>query len=387
LRKLELAQEKPQIIMTIDRDDGFGDDPFGVSADVFGKSVEDVDVWKAQDSFSGDKEWMNFNTESDDESNVVDKERGREKSASLKKGEKSPSKPRRKKSPRRDSARRDSSRRDSSARQKSPRRDEYSARRDDSAKSKRKKKKEKPEKARPSSRHLGNHLDEDNTDSFNVGVEGSSVSSPTSIEEHSHRHKKIAVNDGFGDFGSATSSERPRRGSMSVKSPRQRRDSAYTDDVIASQYRTSSSSGASSSRKILLRNTERKSNLVRRRDGTVSRQRPSERNHRADQSDRRRGAIEESLFAAVGEEGDPASDISLSTFLRHDSGSQANNGSGSVHSAPAATGGGKSRRYNRRMSSSPKQQEPLKLDIAQLAKSGYIEVHDGKMRLVIDVEA
>jgi hypothetical protein len=143
----------------------------------------------------------------------------------------------------------------------------------------------------------------------------------------------------------------------------------------------------------LSRNTERKTNLVKRRDGTVSRQRPSEINQRADQSDRRRGSVKESLFAAVGEEGDPASDISLSTFLRHDRGSQANNGSGSgsvhsasVHSAPAASGGGKSRRYNRRMSASPQQKAPLKLDIAQLAKAGYIEVHDGKMRLVIDVE-
>jgi hypothetical protein len=30
--------------------------------------------------------------------------------------------------------------------------------------------------------------------------------------------------------------------------------------------------------------------------------------------------------------------------------------------------------------------ETLKLDIAELAKQGYIEVQNGKMRLVIDVE-
>jgi hypothetical protein len=33
-----------------------------------------------------------------------------------------------------------------------------------------------------------------------------------------------------------------------------------------------------------------------------------------------------------------------------------------------------------------KKKELVKLDIAQLAQAGYIEVKDGKMRLVIDVE-
>jgi hypothetical protein len=50
------------------------------------------------------------------------------------------------------------------------------------------------------------------------------------------------------------------------------------------------------------------------------------------------------------------------------------------------------RRHGRRVPSKnsangPPKHEPLKLDIAELAKQGYLEVHDGKMRLVIDVES
>ena len=43
------------------------------------------------------------------------------------------------------------------------------------------------------------------------------------------------------------------------------------------------------------------------------------------------------------------------------------------------------RRQQQRRSTNQKPQV-LKLDIAELAKQGYLEVHDGKMRLIIDVE-
>jgi hypothetical protein len=42
------------------------------------------------------------------------------------------------------------------------------------------------------------------------------------------------------------------------------------------------------------------------------------------------------------------------------------------------------RRQQRR--STNQKPQVLKLDIAELAKQGYLEVHDGKMRLIIDVE-
>jgi hypothetical protein len=60
---------------------------------------------------------------------------------------------------------------------------------------------------------------------------------------------------------------------------------------------------------------------------------------------------------------------------------------------PASLSGIKSRRWNKKMMLPPaardtptKKKEAVKLDIAQLAQAGYIEVKDGKMRLVIDME-
>ena len=44
------------------------------------------------------------------------------------------------------------------------------------------------------------------------------------------------------------------------------------------------------------------------------------------------------------------------------------------------------RRHMRRSTPQSPKPQVLKLDIAELAKQGYLEVQDGKMRLIIDVE-
>lgn len=152
--------------------------------------------------------------------------------------------------------------------------------------------------------------------------------------------------------------------------------------------------------------------------------RPSEKNSLVRASSERRSAIQESLFGALGEE-DANNGMTLESFLGESSkrGGQRTTGGGSVsgdasiQSAPAllrpplrsrraaaATGmdsvpttpnslAGKSRRYQRKMGLTPaardtptKHKEPMKLDIAALAEQGYLEVQDGKMRLVIDMD-
>jgi hypothetical protein len=154
---------------------------------------------------------------------------------------------------------------------------------------------------------------------------------------------------------------------------------------------------------------------ARNRNGTMTRTRPSEQITKIQESKERRSAIKDSLLGALG--GDSShGEITLDNFLGNDRKSaprRSINDAVSVHSAPAAirapprstrrlgsqdgdhhsagsagTMLNKSRRYQRRMGSTPSvpAKETLKLDIAELAKQGYIEVQDGKMRLVIDVE-
>ena len=112
-----------------------------------------------------------------------------------------------------------------------------------------------------------------------------------------------------------------------------------------------------------------------------------------EESDQRRSAIRDSLFAAAGDDSNPANDISLDNFLSKDDAKprrSGRDGEGSVRSArsaPALSHSRGGRRSGGRMSATPqKKKEAVKLDIAQLAEAGYIEVQDGKMRLVIDVE-
>lgn len=159
-------------------------------------------------------------------------------------------------------------------------------------------------------------------------------------------------------------------------------------------------------------------------NGGTRRMRPSEQSKMDRDSSERRSAIKDSLFGALGED-DPNNGVSLGSFLGKTSngserGSRRSGASvdGSVHSAPAilrpplrgsrqrrtsigadsvASGGnmaGKSRRYQRKMGIPPtvrdtptRHKEPVKLDIAALAEQGYLEVQDGKMRLVIDMDS
>jgi hypothetical protein len=415
--------------MTADWDDGFGnhDDPFGVSNDVFGKNVEDVDVWRANDSFDGVKEWNDFNGDgdSDGEDNVARRSSSSKATRSRSSKESTGAKKRQgKRSPKSSSISSPSSSlsdaKPPKSKSKVPKRDSASAagkttRKSTSSKSK----KPAQEKAKP--------LVDAEDDPFAIG--DFNCSSPSD--------KKSTVNGGFADFAdfgspSLSSSkmmmnkvprspvtmqpktQQNKRGppmspfssTNSSASPRRATHSAaFTDDALASSYHSARSSamGASSSR--------RKSNgaLVRRRDGTVSRARASEASSRHQKSESRRGAIRDSLFDAIGGSEEP--DISLSSFLRQDSqtslGSVGDNGS--VRSAPAAphshrhhhgapptpasSSGIKSRRWNKKMMLPPatrdtptKKKEAVTLDIAQLAQAGYIEVKDGKMRLVIDME-
>lgn len=141
------------------------------------------------------------------------------------------------------------------------------------------------------------------------------------------------------------------------------------------------------------------------------------------ESNERRSAIKDSLFGALGDEDGQGGEISLDNFFGGETkrtGPRRLSDAGSIHSAPATTRPstrssrrmstssaasddlqsagqlhGKSRRYQRKMvqrgsiKESPtkqQQQGPVKLDIAALAQLGSIEVHEGKMRLVIDVD-
>ena len=370
--------------MAIDWDDDFGNDPFGngQSADVFGSNLDDVDVWKGHDSFDGDQEWIEFNDDDpEEELEGGDTTDGVSKLGSGKSS--SSSGKRRSKKPGGGSSSR-SAKSSSSSRKTSSSRSGSS-----SSNSKGRKSSSRHGSHRESSRRLGsgdNKYLEEEDDPF-------LVDSSSAHGQHEHR-----------GASPAPSSRSPTRQSSRGSRPKSSR-SGYTDDAIASSYRTTNSSRSGS---------RRTPNLVRRSDGTVSQRRPRDQMaHNANSRDRR-ASVRDSLFKSLGDEDDDGFPLppksmkgpSLSGFLDHNSDKKSDKGrsDGSVRSAPATSEEhrrrsqqGKSRRWHNKMllppsgreSSSKKGGDDAAAGEAGLniQNQGYIEVVDGKMRLVFDVES
>ena len=365
--------------MAIDWDDDFGNDPFGngQSADVFGSNLDDVDVWKGHDSFDGDQEWIEFND--DDEEDEVEPDENPEGASKSSSGKSSSSSGKRRSKKPGGSSR---SSRSSSSRKTSSRSGSNSNSRSKKSSS------SKDGSRRESSRRSGsgdNKYLEEEDDPFMVE------------DQHGHRGASPAPSSRC-----LTRSSKSTRVSMTPKTNR----SGYTDDAIASSYRTSSSSRSSSSR--------RTPNLVRRADGSVSQRRPRDQLAHEAVSKDRRASVRDSLFKSLGEEHDgdfplpPKSTRgpTLSGFLDHNSDKRSDKGrsDGSVRSAPASSEEhrrksqqGRSRRWNNKMLLPPSGRESSTKrggDEAiasgaglNIHDTGYIEVVDGKMRLVFDVES
>ena len=245
----------------------------------------------------------------------------------------------------------------------------------------------------------------------------------------------------FGDFGETTgrASDELSPPGKQRRPPRQRsaasRESSFDEDQFARKQqsfrRSSIGSGTTSLNNSIHTSASSSagSNIARfrhsrNRNGAVTRTRPSEQHSRIMESNERRSAIKDSLLGALGGNDGADGKVSLGNFLgdhkTRDGVVRRASDSHSIHSAPAAirpprqsrragrslgndsdnhSAGsephlqGKSRRYQRKMAAvatptreSSKEGGTLKLDIAALVEQGYIEVQDGKMRLVIDVD-
>jgi hypothetical protein len=420
--------------------DGF-DDPFAVSsADVFGRDVGDVDVWKANDSFDGGEEWLAFNGSDDDDdmqmppaaaAAAATKSKGKKTKSSTTGNVKEDKEKRRSKT-------KSSSGSSSSSRERSERsKQKHSSSSPSPSKSKREK------TTKPSSSSLRGYLDTDTADKEGVsGHESSSVSTPTSEEFQGRiRHNRIPMSSrgpvspravvyakqksmsrlpsssssGISNhlaLNAGSSSSNHHRSSR-AHSPATNRDwnlegaprtpnrprRAVSDDALASSFRTTTSSDhrrVSSSRK----------DLVRKKDGSVQHRRPGERARRAEESNDRRESVKSSLFKLNLEDEDtpsapsdtpPSSSRrgrgpSLQGFVRQDS--VGSLGSTGVQSAPPRIGASplppssrdvKSRRWNKKMLPPASPRKEVTALGVQIAQEGYIEVVDGKMRLVFDV--
>ena len=223
-------------------------------------------------------------------------------------------------------------------------------------------------------------------------------------ERHPHRSSSPASRS---PTRSPTRQSGRSRIAMTPKSTRQSISSSrhgFTDDSLASSYRTSTPNSRSSSRR-----------LVTRADGRVA-QRSSRDQiaHEANSRDRR-ASVRDALFKSLGEEDDQddfdfssakpksARGGSLSGFLDGNKQKMGKKGAsdGSVKSAPISSDehrrrsqSHKSRRWNNRMLLPPsgrdtganKRSGEADSGELNIAQQGYIEVQDGKMRLVFDVE-
>jgi hypothetical protein len=483
-------------------DDAFagdsGSDPFGVSGDVFGRDLGDVDPFQGNDSFDGDAEWDQFNPDDDnDERGTASssrrrpgttattstrtstsssrdphspkKKKGRKPGASSRKlvpsaAAKAPTSPGSTRTGRSGRSRGDDNdddddrgRRNNRSRSKSRTRG-GSSRSSSRGPGDREATSPRPGKYRGSTkasyreRHSGGAPKSptgfDTTGAFGgdtsaaddpFGIGASAAGGPVDdafVTDFAAFPSSNNNDDGFGafaDFGDTTNSAfptekrppRPSRGS--APPPRQASiDEEHASRNQAKPFRRGSSassvtSGGAGS------NTSRFRHSRSRNAGMSSRLRPSEFASKQNESNERRSAIKDSLFGALGDEDEANGEVSLDNFFgeskKKDRTIRRASDAGSIHSAPAttrpsrrstrrlstgisddlqSTGSGslhhsKSRRYQRKMGSAPggraskesptkQQTAPVKLDIAALAQLGSLEMQDGKMRLVIDVD-
>lgn len=272
---------------------------------------------------------------------------------------------------------------------------------------------------------------------------GDFVAFPVSHNNNNNNnHNNHDHDDGFGAFGDFEETSRSAENSPSNRHKRPIRVRAKTDSAVSRHasfeddlapkmpsFRRNSVGhsnpvglgGSIHSNASSAGNSTTRFRHSRNRNGVMTRTRPSEQISKIQESKERRNAIKDSLLGALG--GDSShEEVTLDNFLGGSRKTAQRRGSDavSIHSAPAAirapprstrrlsshddhhsAGSGgvsltKSKRYQRRMGSassgsvketiSTTTREPFKLDIAELAKQGYLEVQDGKMRLVIDVE-
>jgi hypothetical protein len=180
---------------------------------------------------------------------------------------------------------------------------------------------------------------------------------------------------------------------------------AASDDALASSYRTFD-------RRVL--SSSSRTELVRQKNGSVQPQRPRDRARRVAQSNNRRDSVKDSLNKFLEDDAPPDTPAvpdtpptsrrghtpSLLGFLhRQDSfcSEEGSTGMGStgVQSAPPSMGLSsplppssrdvKSRRWSKKMQPPPSPKKQSTAIGVKIAQEGYIEVVDGKMRLVFDV--
>jgi hypothetical protein len=404
----------------------FNDDGFG-SADVFGKDVGDVDVWKNGDSFGADDDW-DFD---DDEDNADHRGGSRSKSS---RGDKSSSDRRSRRPKLSTDKERDRDRLREKIEKRKSKTSTSSSKTSSSSRRGSSREREKPSRSsRPSLSREGSNSDfqgfpiTDDRDGFEANF-----SSNTSQASRDSSSKKRAETDAFDPFAPfegdpfAQTSEKKDRTSRSSRRGDSGRRQAYTDDVIQSSFQTTKRITASRSSTKDPRLHRPPPPLVRKRDGNVGYARPSEKEdhrHRARQSTSRRSTVKDSLFSFIDDEGDddfglppkpaaakksaPPPRQSLGGFLdnKRSMAKQSDSGSvGSAHksvsSAPPTAGihqvvpqsarTGKSKRWSKSSRlpptarDSPKvHKQPLAINVAQ---EGFIEVVDGKMRLVFEVD-
>lgn len=487
-----------------------GSDPFGVSGDVFGRDLGDVDPFDGNDSFDGDAEWDEFNH--DDENDHSDRRNGNGRSSSRNSSSRHPESPKKRgKKPSRTSSGgsptkaeggsrsgRSSSRSDGRGRESSSTRGPAGERSKSRVRGSRSRsvgpgdnessstggmrrrtkaehrKRQEENNPKPASSEIDTAFDATfdaafgsdpfasnvpqiaNDDGFGADfvafptdtIRPSQAATPTSNDGFGAFDDN---NDGFGafaDFGEAAAPPVPSPTGRQSRSSRVRgrppsggtRHASMEESGFGQQpssVRRSNSAG-DENENVLGSHSSRSSRSItqnrhsRFRNGGSTRLRPSEQQSRLYESNSRRSAIKDSLFGALGEDevDDGGGGISLANFLgevdkKKGPSRTVAGDSASIHSAPAAirprgdrssrrsvggrddrsvgsggalrsSTGSSSRRHQRRptrgssssvaTSPSRKPDQTVKLDIAELAKQGYLEVQDGKMRLVIDVD-
>lgn len=406
-----------------DDGDAFGGNPFGdTSADCFGHAIEDVDPFQeGNDSFGGDKEWTTFNDDGSEDGSDS-RTSGRTRQSSSKSGRDS-SRSQAKSSGTRS---RSGHRRPPSNRQERPSSGTSSSTRRTNSKGRPASRNGRsPSPATSSSGRRKLHVDpnpttfdrfkpEDAGDNpFRVGMDSPSMPSPTP-------EKFVEGNFGFADFDSAfddPQSGSPTMGRKQSSSSRMRNQAKVIHDRRGRAQRLTSSEERSRIKNSESRRSAVKDSIFSSLSGfdddedaenniglSAFLTEKSGRNH----GRRRKGAGSGDSIGGNSTQSAPAANHGHYKQRQHRSGSanSTSNDDAYVYSnrssviSPRRASAGKSLRGRLPPAGAPRRsrgvtseadhgnahQQKLRLDVAALAEHGHLEVVDGKMRLVFDVD-
>lgn len=361
-------------------DDGFGVDPFGVSGDVFGRELGDVDPFGGHDSFDGDAEWNEFNNDDGvvgrQERLSLDPSAGRSASRSdspkKKKGKKPESSSRSSKGAASSRKLMSSGTSSSAKAPKSPTKPSSRGRgreeedvkrgsRSRSASRAGRRSRSRSSSAGPGGKeasfstgkfrgtkaaHRSRHSTQKSGDASAVDVFADSSDGPfgfgtTASDDGFGDFAAFSADshdDGFGNFADLGDTSTPTSGlspaGRQKRSPRPRgsgttRHASVDEDEFPAKERQSfrrgslgSGSGGNLGGSVHTSTSNGGTSAGRyrrpRTRNVVSRIRPSEQQARMHESNERRSAIKDSLFGALGEEEEASGDVSLANFLGDD---------------------------------------------------------------------